>query len=214
MQKIITEITQSETLMADISDPQLIDIFQHLHTENHRPAGEQFLAFTLGDEIYAVDILCVQEIRTWETVTRIPNTADYIKGVINLRGSIIPVFDLRVYFQLQNIQYLPTTVAIVIAINTAEKDRQISMIVDTVSDVICFTADEINSPPQYGDNVRTDFITGLVSAEIASGEQYLSGTTDSTENKHLMDKIQDSMVMLLNPAIIAELIDDTGVIKN
>ena len=100
--------------------------------------GEQYLTFMLAGEEYGVDILRVQEIKGWDNVTPIPNTPSYIKGVINLRGTIVPIIDLRERFSLETISYGPTTVVIVLKVNSDKGSRTMGIVVDAVR---YFTAD-------------------------------------------------------------------------
>ena len=111
-------------------------------------APQEFLTFTLGEEEYGVDILKVQEIRGYDTVTRIPDTPDFVKGVINLRGTIVPVIDMRLKFKLANVTYDSFTVMIIL--NVAR--RIVGMVVDGVSDVIGLSAEQIRS--DYGFYIR------------------------------------------------------------
>lgn len=120
-------------------------------------AANEFLTFTLGAEEYGVDILKVQEIRGYDTVTRIPDTPDYIKGVINLRGTIVPVVDLRLKFRLGKAEYDQFTVMIIL--NVAR--RVVGMVVDGVSDVMQLTAEQIRPAPELGGSLDTRFISGL-----------------------------------------------------
>jgi purine-binding chemotaxis protein CheW len=120
-------------------------------------AANEFLTFTLGSEEYGVDILKVQEIRGYDTVTRIPDTPDYIKGVINLRGTIVPVVDLRIKFRLGQANYDQFTVMIIL--NVAR--RVVGMVVDGVSDVMQLTAEQIRPAPELGGAMDTRFISGL-----------------------------------------------------
>jgi len=117
----------------------------------------EFLTFTLGQEEYGVDILKVQEIRGYDTVTRIPDTPDFLKGVINLRGTIVPVVDLRIKFRLERAEYNSFTVMIIL--NIAR--RVVGMVVDGVSDVLQLTPDQIRPPPEFGGALDTQYITGL-----------------------------------------------------
>jgi len=117
----------------------------------------EFLTFTLGAEEYGVDILKVQEIRGYDTVTRIPDAPDFLKGVINLRGTIVPVVDLRIKFKLERAEYNSFTVMIIL--NIAR--RVVGMVVDGVSDVLQLSADQIRPPPEFGANLDTKYITGL-----------------------------------------------------
>jgi purine-binding chemotaxis protein CheW len=117
----------------------------------------EFLTFTLGAEEYGVDILKVQEIRGYDTVTRIPEAPDFIKGVINLRGTIVPVIDMRLKFKLGKAEYNGFTVMIIL--NIAR--RVVGMVVDGVSDVMQLTAEQIRPAPEFGGSVNTKFITGI-----------------------------------------------------
>ncbi|MEQ1439304.1 chemotaxis protein CheW [Fontimonas sp. SYSU GA230001] len=117
----------------------------------------EFLTFTLGDEEYGVDILKVQEIRGYDTVTRIPDAPDFIKGVINLRGTIVPVVDMRLKFKLGRAEYNEFTVMIIL--NVAH--RVVGMVVDGVSDVLQLTPEQIRPAPEFGSGVNSKFITGI-----------------------------------------------------
>ncbi len=119
----------------------------------------QFLGFCVGDEEYGVDILKVQEIRSWEPVTRIPNAPVYEKGVINLRGSIIPIIDLREKFGVRRIEYTATTVVIVLQAG----HRIMGVVVDSVSNVIDVDKQSIQKPPEVGSKMNADYINGLIS---------------------------------------------------
>ena len=117
----------------------------------------EFLTFTLGEEEYGVDILKVQEIRGYDTVTRIPDAPDFIKGVINLRGTIVPVVDLRIKFRLGKAEYNAFTVMIILNIER----RVVGMVVDSVSDVIHLSSEQIRPSPEFGGAMDTRFITGI-----------------------------------------------------
>jgi purine-binding chemotaxis protein CheW len=123
---------------------------------NDRGAGE-FLAFTLGREEYGIDILRVQEIRGYEPVTRIANAPEFIKGVVNLRGIIVPVVDMRIKFNLGTPTYDAFTVVIILNI----VGRIVGMVVDSVSDVTTLSADQIRPAPQMGTALDTDYLIGL-----------------------------------------------------
>ena len=118
-------------------------------------AGE-FLTFTLGQEEYGVDILKVQEIRGYDAVTRLPDAPEYIKGVINLRGTIVPVIDMRVKFHLEA---KVDTLTVMIVLNVA--DRVVGMVVDSVSDVVQLTAEQIRAMPEVGTGIDRRFLTGI-----------------------------------------------------
>jgi len=117
----------------------------------HQPSNE-YLSFTLGNEHYGVDILNVQEIRGYDGVTRIPDAPEYIKGVINLRGTIVPVMDLRLKLGLEHANYDPFTVMIVINFN----QRVVALVVDSVSDVIELDPSQLRAPPELGTGNAVD----------------------------------------------------------
>lgn len=139
---------------------QEIDIDVHSQGE-----GEQYLTFIMASEEYGVDILRVQEIRGWDSVTPIPNTPEYIKGVINLRGSIVPIVDLRQRFGLPNVEYGPTTVVIVLKIYSETSDRIMGIVVDAVSDVYNVSENDMSPPPDFGGVVSVDFVKGLTTVD-------------------------------------------------
>jgi purine-binding chemotaxis protein CheW len=123
----------------------------------------QFLSFTLGNEEYGVDILSVQEIRSWEPVSRIPNVPSYEKGVVNLRGAIVPIIDLRERFNLGHSEYTNLTVVVVLQAILSGQSRTMGVVVDSVSDVIDVDKQTIQSAPDFGTKVSTEFINGLAS---------------------------------------------------
>lgn len=123
--------------------------------------ADEFLSFTLGAEEYAIDILKVQEIRGYDAVTTIVNAPDYIKGVINLRGIIVPVVDMRIKFNLGEPTYNTFTVVIILNLS----GRVVGMVVDGVSEVLSLTNDQIRPVPDLGSVVAIDFLTGLASLE-------------------------------------------------
>lgn len=120
-------------------------------------AGNEFLAFTLGKEEYGIDILKVQEIRGYEAVTRIANSPDFIKGVVNLRGIIVPIVDMRIKFQLGEPTYDQFTVVIILNIS----GRVVGMVVDSVSDVITLNQEQIKAAPEMGTTFDSDYLIGL-----------------------------------------------------
>lgn len=124
-------------------------------------AGEEFLAFTLGREEYGIDILKVQEIRGYESVTQIANAPAYLKGVVNLRGTIVPIIDLRIKFQQEKVTYDQYTVVIIVDLN----ERTTGIVVDGVSDVLTLTPEQIKPTPQFTNGVETEYISGLGSVD-------------------------------------------------
>ncbi|MBS3955516.1 MAG: purine-binding chemotaxis protein CheW [Methylomicrobium sp.] len=125
----------------------------------------QFLTFELAGDSYAVEILTVQEIRGWEPVRKIPNTPGFIKGALNLRGTIVPVLDLRERFGLENVEYTPVTVVIVLSINNKDHPMVLGVIADTVSDVLDLNLADIKPAPNFGVNIDTRYMRGIYVAK-------------------------------------------------
>ena len=121
------------------------------------PASREFLAFKLGAEEYGIDILKVQEIRGYEAVTRIANSPDFLKGVVNLRGIIVPIVDMRIKFRLGEPSYDQFTVVIILNIG----GRVVGMVVDSVSDVTTLAPAQIRPAPEMGTAFNTDYLIGL-----------------------------------------------------
>ena len=123
--------------------------------------ASEYLTFTLGSEEYAIDILKVQEIRGYEQPTLIANAPPFIKGVINLRGIIVPIVDLRIKFNLSRVEYTPFTVVIILNI----ANRVIGVVVDSVSDVISLTGQQIRPAPDFSASFDTRYILGLAKVD-------------------------------------------------
>ena len=124
-------------------------------------AARQVLTFCLGAETYGVDILRVQEIRGWSAVTRIPKSPSHVLGVLNLRGSIVPIVDLRVQFGLETAEFTPLTVIIVLYVMTGAGRSEFGLVVDSVSDVVDIDAGDLKETPSLGSKVASEFIKGL-----------------------------------------------------
>ena len=127
--------------------------------------SHQVLTFVLGNETYGVDILRVQEIKGWDKVTRIPHTADYVLGVINLRGAVVPILDLRRRFGLATIDFGPTTVVIVVRVGAGHGERTVGMVVDAVSEVYNVDSTDTKPPPDVCGSVETVFVKALATVE-------------------------------------------------
>lgn len=132
---------------------------------SNNDGNDQYLTFIMAGEEYGVDILCVQEIRGWENATPLPNSPPHIKGVINLRGTIVPIVDLRRCFDMDSIEYTAITVVIVLKVEVEKGSRIMGIVVDAVSDVYNLTDSEMKAPPDLGDAVETKYIKGLVDVE-------------------------------------------------
>nr|WP_246591043.1 chemotaxis protein CheW [Georgfuchsia toluolica] len=125
-------------------------------------AGSEYLTFTLGQEEYGIEILKVQEIRGYEAVTRIANAPEFIKGVMNLRGIIVPIVDMRIKFNLGKVEYDEFTVVIILNV----VGRVVGIVVDSVSDVIQLGAEQIRAVPDFSSSTfDTQYITGLGTIE-------------------------------------------------
>jgi purine-binding chemotaxis protein CheW len=122
--------------------------------------GGQYLTFTLGQEEYGVEILRVQEIKGYTAVTPIPNTPAYVRGVMNLRGAIIPVMDLRMKFGMPEAEYTAFTVIIVVTVGP----KTMGVIVDSVSDVLIIGKGDVQPTPDFGGSVDAGFIHGIARA--------------------------------------------------
>ncbi|MFS8607741.1 MAG: chemotaxis protein CheW [Gammaproteobacteria bacterium] len=121
----------------------------------------ELLLFRLGDETYGIDILSVQEIRRYEAVTRLVNTPEHIKGVINLRGTIVTIVDLRIKFNLPDVTYNEFTVVVILNV----VKRVIGIVVDAVSDVVSITEDDLKPAPDFGAQIDDDYLAGLATVE-------------------------------------------------
>jgi len=131
-------------------------------------AGE-YLSFRLGSEAYGIAILCVQEIRGYESPTQIANAPAFIKGVLNLRGAIVPIIDLRIRFGLSSVRYDGQTVTIVLNIG----QRVIGVVVDAVSDVVDLRGQDIKTVPEFGPAVGAEHITGIGTSQAGENERML-----------------------------------------
>ena len=139
--------------MADLTSPPSREIPD--------PKSRQVLTFSLHGETYGVDIQRVNEIRGWSAVNRIPQTPAHVLGVLNLRGSIVPIVDLRVHFNLPSAEFTPLTVIIVLSVRTARGSSEFGLVVDSVSDVVDVCGDDIKETPNMGDQHDSEFIESL-----------------------------------------------------
>jgi purine-binding chemotaxis protein CheW len=149
----VVSSTVEQNLKAEVKEDQQAIVESH--------STDQYLTFVMDEEEYGVDILSVQEIRGWEKTTKIPNSPHYLKGVINLRGTIVPIVDLRVKFNLASVEYTPITVVIVLKLAFDEGDRTVGIVVDAVSDVYSIVEDEIRESPDVTNSANNSFIKGL-----------------------------------------------------
>jgi purine-binding chemotaxis protein CheW len=135
--------------------------------QNNNDSGNgyrKFLTFLLGREVYGVDILRVKEIRGWTPVTRIPQSADSVLGVLNLRGAVVPVIDLRLRFALQSVEFNATTVIVVLSLGSGSGQRELGVVVDSVQDVVDVAASVIKPAPAVS-AIASTFIEGIATHE-------------------------------------------------
>lgn len=130
------------------------ELVNEVSTQNE---ARQFLAFTLGQEEYGLDLLQVQELREYEKVTQIANAPAFLKGVVNLRGIIVPIMDMRIKLGFENVIYNELTVVIILSI----RGRTVGMVVDSVSDVINLRPEDLKPAPEMGAAVGADYLIGL-----------------------------------------------------
>ena len=128
-------------------------------------ASQQYLTFMLAGEEYGLEILRVQEIKGLDTVTAIPSIPDYVLGVINLRGLVVPIFDLRKRLELESIPFGPTTVVIFVKLFNDDNERTVGIVVDAVSEVYRLEEAGVQPPPDFGCAISTSFVQGLASVE-------------------------------------------------
>lgn len=158
---------------------------------------QEFLTFKLGKEEYAVEIMRVQEIRGWQQPSPLPQVPAYVKGVVDLRGSIVPIIDLRQRFKLHE-SYDGTTVVIVVNVKTKIGDRVIGLVVDAVSDVKSLDLDNLQPPPDISDSVDSQFIRGLTTVFDP-----LSTSASSAADRSQAKPQKGRMVVILDIDLIA-----------
>jgi purine-binding chemotaxis protein CheW len=131
--------------------------------------SKEYLTFRLGTEEYAIDILKVQEIRGYEIATKFATAPSFIKGVVNLRGVIVPIIDLRMKFNLASAEYDVSTVTIILNV----MDRVVGAVVDSVSDVLELKGEEIRPAPEFSGSVDSGFIIGMGTVKQGDEERML-----------------------------------------
>jgi len=123
--------------------------------------GTQFISFTIGDESYGVDIMAVREIKVWSEITRLPEQPDFVRGVLNLRGAIVPIVDLRCRFG----QGLTEATVLHVVIIVQIESQLVGLLADRVSDIVTVDLAKIKPVPKIGQNARSAFLSGIVSIE-------------------------------------------------
>lgn len=158
----------------------------------------EFLTFQLGKEEYAVEIMRVQEIRGWQEPSPLPQVPPFVKGVVDLRGSIVPIVDLRQRFNLPQ-SYDGTTVVIVVNVQTRTGERVIGLVVDAVSDVKTLDLDNLQPPPDISDSIDSQFIRGLTTVF----DQLSATSATSGQSGDQKKEKKGRMVVILDIDLIA-----------
>src|ERR1700733_1704867 len=130
---------------------------------NAEASSSQFISFAIGDDQYGVDIMAVREIKGWTAITHLPRQPDYMRGVLNLRGAMVPIIDLRCRFGQGTTETTPLHVVIVVQIGP----RMVGLLADRVLDIISFEASQVQTVPRVTEDSRIDFLSGLVMVESA-----------------------------------------------
>lgn len=146
---------------------------------------QEFLTFIIGSEEYAVEILRVQEIRGWQKPNPLPNVPSYVKGVVDLRGTVVPIIDLREKFHL-NASYDGTTVVIVVHVITNQGERIVGLVVDAVSDVHSFDLSSLQPAPDISSSIQNQFVLGLATIEGAAEKQNVPDEDGAKVNRGRM----------------------------
>jgi purine-binding chemotaxis protein CheW len=149
---------------------------------NATSAGGEFLTFRLGEEEYGIDILRVQEIRSYESPTRIANAPHFIKGVVNLRGVIVPIIDLRLKLGCEKAEYNGFTVVVVLNV----RGRVVGAVVDSVSDVLALSRENIKPAPELNSSIDASFITGIGTIKNGQGQGQNDGTTAAADKERML----------------------------
>jgi purine-binding chemotaxis protein CheW len=142
---------------------------------------KEFLTFKISDETFAVEIMRVQEIRGWESPNPLPNVPKFVKGVVDLRGEIVPIIDLRQRFNLK-VDYSSTTVVIVVKVKSIVSERVVGLVVDAVSDVKTINLDSLQQTPEISSNVGDDFMMGLTRISDAEKRSQSENATNNPED--------------------------------
>jgi len=166
---------------------------------------QEFLTFIIGKEEFAVEILRVQEIRGWVSPNPLPNVPPYVKGVVDLRGTVVPIIDLREKFKLK-VSYDGTTVVIVVHVLTSQGERVVGLVVDAVSDVHQFDINNLQDPPDISNSMHSQYILGLTTIKDSQGQS--SAAQMGTAEQNLSDKGRMVVVVDLDKLAADGLIDD------
>jgi len=141
------------------------DVLEVPAAANAESRAGKYLTFALGEQEYGVQVLCVGEIASMQEITAVPHTPGYVRGVINLRGKVIPVIDLRLKFGQPQQEYTPRTSVVVVQIERDTTRMLVGIIVDKVLEVLAFQTADIEDTPDFGDGLATPYILGMAKAK-------------------------------------------------
>ncbi len=153
--------------------------------------AEQYLTFLLAGQEYGIDILRVQEIKGWDKPTRIPHSPDHVLGVINLRGAVVPIIDLRMRFGVETAPFGPTTVVIVVRVHGQRGELTVGVVVDAVCEVCNVSESELRPPPDVGGSIDSDFVKGLA---MTDKRMLILLSVDRLINASLLEQISEQKV--------------------
>ena len=151
--------------MTEQTDTKLDQINEDVSEAKVEEKTDQYLTFFMGGEEFGINILSVQEIRGWEEITSIPNSPRQVLGVMNLRGTVSPIVDLRYSFGIQNLSYSDETVVIIVSVQTDSGAKIIGIVVDAVSDVYNFAQSQIQPSPELAQTSQAQYVKGLGSTK-------------------------------------------------
>jgi purine-binding chemotaxis protein CheW len=149
------------------AQPTISESLSNQDNERTKPDGSaasgrvEFISFSIRDEQYGVDIMAVREIKGWSEITHLPKQPDYVRGVLNLRGVMVPIIDLRCRFGQGMTEATPLHVAIVVQVGS----RLIGLLADRVLDILSFEASQVQPVPQIAQSARVDFLSGLITID-------------------------------------------------
>ncbi|NVJ49502.1 MAG: purine-binding chemotaxis protein CheW [Gammaproteobacteria bacterium] len=150
--------------MSDVEMDSLPIEIEYNEDQQLEDLGAEFLGFDLQGETYCVDILSVKEIRGWTEPTLLPNAPSYVKGIINIRGDIVPIIDIRERYGMDHSAYTKSTVIMILSVMEGNRQRVMGLVVDAVNDVLNIKAEEIKDPPKSGHKISDENIEGLYNA--------------------------------------------------
>jgi purine-binding chemotaxis protein CheW len=151
--------------MTEQTDANLDQINEDVSEAKNDEQTDQYLTFFMGGEEFGINILSVQEIRGWEDITSIPNSPSQVLGVMNLRGTVSPIIDLRYCFGIKDLSYTDETVVIIVSVETESTPKIIGIVVDAVSDVYNFAQSQIQPSPELSQTSQAQYVKGLGSTD-------------------------------------------------